>query len=50
MAPLALPRRRLVEEHLFVFNRPHFFVASFTADVLVQTLQGERRPLVVIEK
>ncbi len=50
MTPLALLGRRLVEEHLLVFDHPNLFVAPLTTDVLVQTLQRKGSSLVVIEQ
>jgi len=50
VASLALFRRRLVEKHLLAFDHPKLFVTSCTADVFVQTLQGERSSLVVVEQ
>ena len=50
VAPLALLWRRHIEEYLLAFDHPKLFVASLTTDILVQTLQGERSPLVVIEQ
>jgi hypothetical protein len=50
MAPLALLRCRFVEEHVLAFHHPHLLVASLTADVFVETLQGKGSPLVVIEE
>ena len=41
---------RLVKEDLLIPDDSNLFMASSTADVLVQTLQGKRSPLVVIEK
>lgn len=50
MASLALLWRRLVEKHLLAFDQPNLLVATSTTDVLVQTLQGKGRPLVMIEQ
>ena len=50
VATLTLLGCRLVKEDLPIPDDSNLFVASNTADVLVQTLQGKRSPLVVVEK
>jgi len=50
MASLALLGRGPVEKHVLALHHPNLFVAPLASDVFVQTLQGKRTALVVIEE
>jgi len=50
VATLTLLGCRLVKEHLLAPDHPNLFVASFAADVFVQTLQGKGSAFVMVEQ